>query len=468
MKKIIFAFIFLISSITFSVNNEAMVNYIIKTSNGKTSRSEAQTIVNTVTRVSKKYNFPESYIYGIIETESNFRNLKANRHDARGVMQVTPGTSAKQVGCSGDLYNIEYNIECGVKYFDWMRKNAKHYGINNLSDLAAAYNCGPGCFKSGRWKNIKETTNYIKKVPAYANKIAEIGGLKKLDMKQFPAGTAGIDDTNKTTKSDFSDVFKIDFDRAVEIFKEGILSKVDRLIEGVIVILTFMALFDFILTAVMQSAVNPATIVPRIINKLIKYAFYIGVVLNFVFIQTIVFEFFSGFATLFGVESSTVNQVWELFMKEAEKLFNLIVSWNEKFETTKWTLMPEMILIAFALIAMIFIAIRVVIELSLTIIQFFLTTTLALFFVPFDVFDKMKSLTKKLPKSFLISGIKITTITIVVSIVIGILSNMTLTTVTDIKDIKDGYEDIFKFIAVQFVGLCILLKSSEYVTKYLK
>lgn len=463
MKRLVLFMVFIISSISFSVNNEAMIDYIVKSSGGKTSRSDAQIIVNTVSRVSKQYNFPEAYIYGIIETESNFRNLKANRADARGVMQVTPKTSAAEVGCTGNLYNIEYNIECGVKYFDWMRKNAKHYGINNLSDLAAAYNCGPGCFKSGRWKNIKETTNYIKKVPSFGNKIAGIAGLTPLDMTQFPEGTGYTD--SSSMKNDFSDIFKIDFDGAVEIFKQGILSKIDNVINGVIAILTFVALFDFILTVIIPSTADTSTILPRILSKLLKYAFYIGVVLNFVNIQSMIFEFFIGLAKAFGADATSANQVWELSMKEAEKLFNLIVSWNIKTDMTKWTLVPEIFIIIIAMLILLIVGIRVVIEVMMAIVQFFLTTTMALFFVIFDVLKKPSSLLNKLPTTFLLSGIKITVITVIMSVLIGALGTIVISTATDIEAVKDSYESIFKYIGILVIGAVIVAKSSKWITK---
>ena len=455
--------VFVISSISFSINNEAMVDYIIKSSGGKTSRSDAQIIINTVSRVSKQYNFPESYIYGIIETESNFRNLKANRADARGVMQVTPKTSAAEVGCTGNLYNIEYNIECGVKYFDWMRKNAKHYGINNLSDLAAAYNCGPGCFKSGRWKNITETTNYIKKVPSFGNKIATIAGLTPLDMTQFPAGTGYTN--SSSVKNDFLDIFKIDFDGAVEIFKQGILSKIDNVINGVIVVLTFIALFDFVLTVIIPSTADTSTILPRILSKLLKYAFYMGIVLNFVNIQSMIFEFFIGLSKAFGTDATSANQVWELSMKEAEKLFNLIVSWSVKTDMTKWTLVPEIFIIVIAMLILLIVGIRVVIEVMMAITQFFLTTTMALFFVIFDVLKKPSSLLNKLPTTFLLSGIKITVITVIMSVLIGALDTIVISTATDIETVKDSYESIFKYLGVLVIGAVIVVKSSNWITK---
>lgn len=466
MKKIVLLMIFFVSSIIFCANDAAMVDYIVKNSGGKTSRADAQTIVNTVNRVSAQYNFSPAYIYGIIQTESNFRNLKANSANARGVMQVTPGTSAAEVGCTGNLYNIEYNIECGVKYFAWMRKNAKHYGITNLSDLAAAYNCGPGCFKSGRWKRIKETTSYIKKVPSFGNKIAKIAGLDPLDMTQFPQGEYSGSDGSSSIKSDFSDIFEIDFDKAVDIFKNGILSKVDKLISEVIILLTFIALFDFILTVILPATADTSTILPRVISKMLKYAFYIGLVLNFVNIQSMIFDFFIGIAKVFGADVTNANQAWQVSIKEAEKLFNLIVSYHQKADMTKWILLPDIFTIMIALFIMFIVGIRIVLEIMMTTVQFFLTTTLALFFVIFDVLKKPSGLQNKLPITFILSGIKITVITVVFSVIIGALNSVNITVDTDNLDaIKDAYESIFRYIGLMIIGIILISKSSKFITK---
>ena len=336
----------------------------------------------------------------------------------------------------------------------------------NLSDLAAAYNCGPGCFKSGRWKRIKETTSYIKKVPSFGNKIAKIAGLDPLDMTQFPQGEYSGSDGSSSIKSDFLDVFEIDFDKAVDIFKNGILSKVDKLISEVIILLTFIALFDFILTVILPATADTSTILPRVISKMLKYAFYIGLVLNFVNIQSMIFDFFIGIAKVFGADVTNANQAWQVSIKEAEKLFNLIVSYHQKADMTKWILLPDIFTIMIALFIMFIVGIRIVLEIMMATVQFFLTTTLALFFVIFDVLKKPSGLQNKLPITFILSGIKITVITVVFSVIIGALNSVNITVDTDNLDaIKDAYEGIFRYIGLMIIGIILISKSSKFITK---
>ena len=117
------------------------------------------------------------------------------------------------------------------------------------------------------------------------------------------------------------------------------------------------------------------------------------------------------------------------------------------------------------MLILLIVGIRVVIEVMMAIIQFFLTTTMALFFVIFDVFKKPSSLLNKLPTTFLLSGIKITVITVIMSVLIGTISNITISTATDIEGIKDSYESIFKYIGVLIIGAVVIAKSSKWITK---
>ena len=318
MKKLIFILSFFITFSGFAINNQAMIDYIVNSSGGRTSRSDAQVIINTVTRVSKQYNFPESYIYGILEAESNFRNLKANRADARGVMQVTPGTSAAQVGCHGNLYNIEYNIECGVKYFDWMRRNAKHFGINNLSDLAAAYNCGPGCFKSGRWKRIKETTDYIKKVPTFGNRIAAKTGLAPLDMSQFPAGTGNNSNNGQQNGQVTENKFVIDLNSVLKEYVTGFDKGVENVAPDLIVILTFVFLISFLWDTIKNRVTNLEIFIINFVFELFKFVFFLTIINNFKEINKATMNLIFKVAEAFGSKLTSyyvLNEIVEYYAK---------------------------------------------------------------------------------------------------------------------------------------------------------
>ena len=69
---------------------------------------------------------------------------------ARGLMQIMPATAREiqantGLPCADQPFNPEVSIRCGASYLATVRKQT---GANDLADLGAGYNCGPGCLSS--------------------------------------------------------------------------------------------------------------------------------------------------------------------------------------------------------------------------------------------------------------------------------------------------------------------------------
>jgi len=117
---------------------------------------------------------PESLIYAIMRTESNYSPSALSPVGAVGLMQIMPATAeAMSKGDSARLTRPELNIRLGARY---LKDQMASYD-RNIPLTAAAYNAGPGNVK--RWqKNLaglpedefiesipfKETREYVKKV----------------------------------------------------------------------------------------------------------------------------------------------------------------------------------------------------------------------------------------------------------------------------------------------------------------
>lgn len=113
----------------------------------------------TISRVSKKYNVPESLIHSVIKAESGYDEKAKSGVGALGLMQLMPATAAS-LGVKNPL-NATENIEGGVKYLSQMI--TRYDG--NVTLALAAYNAGPGNVdKYGGVPPFEETQNYIKKI----------------------------------------------------------------------------------------------------------------------------------------------------------------------------------------------------------------------------------------------------------------------------------------------------------------
>jgi soluble lytic murein transglycosylase len=130
-------------------------------------------IANAVLRASSYFNQDPYLMLAIIKVESEGRSSAQSSANARGLMQLLPGTGqyiAKNTGVhwrgTEALHQEAYNVVLGVGYFDYLMEQ-----VDGDKQLAlAAYNWGPG--------NVQKVGYDFFKVPSevrrYASKVLGI------------------------------------------------------------------------------------------------------------------------------------------------------------------------------------------------------------------------------------------------------------------------------------------------------
>lgn len=107
---------------------------------------------------SLRHGVDPALVKAIIHTESAFNPNARSPVGAMGLMQLMPGT-ARDMGVS-NAWNPAQNIEGGVKYLAWLKKQLK-----SLDHVIAAYNAGLGNVrKHGGIPPFRETQNYVRSV----------------------------------------------------------------------------------------------------------------------------------------------------------------------------------------------------------------------------------------------------------------------------------------------------------------
>lgn len=122
-----------------------------------------------VREAARRFGIPERWIYAVIRTESAGRTRAVSPAGAMGLMQLMPGTWARQrarVALGNDPFDPRDNILAGASY---LREMFDRYGSEGF---LAAYNAGPGRYE--QWLSARrplplETRDYVARVASLLN-----------------------------------------------------------------------------------------------------------------------------------------------------------------------------------------------------------------------------------------------------------------------------------------------------------
>ncbi|MDF3066297.1 MAG: Lytic transglycosylase, catalytic precursor [Polyangiaceae bacterium] len=108
------------------------------------------------------YQIPEALVRAVIRVESDFDPRAVSPANARGLMQMIPGTAERMMVT--DVFDPRQNIFGGVRY---LRVLANTFN-GDLALTVAAYNAGEGAvMRHGGIPPYPETQDYVVKVVGY-------------------------------------------------------------------------------------------------------------------------------------------------------------------------------------------------------------------------------------------------------------------------------------------------------------
>ncbi|MEQ1672844.1 MAG: lytic transglycosylase domain-containing protein [Hyphomicrobium sp.] len=117
-----------------------------------------------VAEASQRFGMPEDWIYAVMRVESGGRIGAVSSAGAMGLMQLMPGTWARQrarFSLGSDPFDPRDNIIAGASY---LREMYDRYGADGF---LAAYNAGPGRYEdyARRGRPLPaETVNYVARI----------------------------------------------------------------------------------------------------------------------------------------------------------------------------------------------------------------------------------------------------------------------------------------------------------------
>ncbi len=121
-------------------------------------------IASHVAEAAQRFGLPEQWIYAVMRAESAGRIGAVSSAGAMGLMQLMPGTWARQrtrFGLGSDPFNPRDNIMAGASYLREM------YDSFGTPGFLAAYNAGPGRYQDWRDRGRPlpaETRAYVSRI----------------------------------------------------------------------------------------------------------------------------------------------------------------------------------------------------------------------------------------------------------------------------------------------------------------
>ncbi|HEY4818712.1 MAG TPA: lytic transglycosylase domain-containing protein [Candidatus Acidoferrum sp.] len=131
----------------------------------------------------KRYNVDADLITSVIAAESNFNANAISRRNARGLMQLLPGT-AVHLGVK-NIFDPQENIDAGTHYLSDLLLLYK----NDLALTLAAYNAGPERVQryGQRVPPFAETVSYVRRVKQTYNRRKSSSSPVKTALSGSPA-----------------------------------------------------------------------------------------------------------------------------------------------------------------------------------------------------------------------------------------------------------------------------------------
>lgn len=136
----------------------------------------------------QRFGMPEGWIHAVIRAESAGRVRAVSRTGAMGLMQLMPGTWARQrarLGLGPDPFDPRDNILAGTSY---LREMYDRYGAQGF---LAAYNAGPRRYEQWRDRGRPlpaETRLYVARLVA----VLQPAGLKPVSDGRWAGGTGAV------------------------------------------------------------------------------------------------------------------------------------------------------------------------------------------------------------------------------------------------------------------------------------
>lgn len=251
---------------------------------------------------------------------------------------------------------------------------------------------------------------------------------------------------------------EIDFDKLlVSPFVTKIDAGLATVAGGVLIFATILALIDFTLTMI-RTIENRDQLITAMFERMLKYAFWFGIITNYIKIKEILLDTFVSFASLFTdgkIDTATIiGDVYNSNMANINKILDAANTMTG-FGNVGWKILYYLCwILAFVLL------IWILVSIIFAVIAFHFVIGIAIIFICFTTFDGTTSLGEKFVTAVVGAGMNLSVILIIQALSSNVMKDYLFPS-DAVSDAVNKPQLIFGWIAIYSVCGYFITKASS-------
>ena len=250
----------------------------------------------------------------------------------------------------------------------------------------------------------------------------------------------------------------------VDIIDKGLPALITAMISFAIL----LALFDFILATMQHQDTKQV-----IITRMIKYAFFLGVLSQYIKVKEVILDGFVSFTSIFTGSEIKIENITDSIVHESLK--NLNTMFNESNVSARPSTVFDILFLIIVYVLCVILLVWVLYKVLLSIVQFHIVLALAIIFIPCFLFEGLRNIGERFLDAVFSAGIKLTVLIIVQQVAISVLVAQPVTnakkggfwsTVTFGFLANIDLSQIIVFLTV-FVACAMIILLYENITSFL-
>ena len=230
--------------------------------------------------------------------------------------------------------------------------------------------------------------------------------------------------------ANLDETYEVSWDEMLENYENMIFEGLDKTLNGLLILLTLLTVIQLLKGAVPYLIGASVNIYKDFVAVLIKYCFYAFLLKNYATVITMMYKIFTGIGSMFVNNNhiSTLDELFAVSTKESLTVLKLIdqyhfdfikilIPGSNLFDITFW----KVVILILVVIMIWYFAVRIIFEMKIVFIQFFLGIGLSYIMFSLATNDVTMEMGRRPLRTMIGAGLRVTVTFLFASLVFGTL-----------------------------------------------